>query len=155
MIGSKEVQEVRTYLANLQNDLCEQFSEEEGEAQFIKDSWDYKTGGGGCTRVLKEGAVIEQGGVNFSYILGENLPASGNDNFKNLQGYRFQAMGVSSVIHPRNPYVPTAHLNVRFFLAEKDNCQPVWWFGGGFDLTPYYPFESDCIDWHRTAKKSL
>lgn len=154
MVSRENIEAVRHYLLALQADLCRQFCEEDGRGHFITDNWTREEGGGGCTRVLSEGAVIEKGGVNFSHVFGENLPVSGNDGFQKLQGYRFQAMGVSVVIHPKNPYVPTTHANVRFFLAEKENCAPVWWFGGGFDLTPYYPFEHDCIEWHNTAKKA-
>src|SRR5690554_7972355 len=108
--------------------------------------------GGGRTRVISDGAVIEKGGVNFSHVYGVQLPASATANRPELAGRSFQAMGVSLVIHPHNPYVPTSHANVRMFVAEKEGEDPVWWFGGGFDLTPFYPFEEDVIHWHQTGK---
>ena len=108
-------------------------------------------GGGGRSRVLENGAVIEKGGVNFSHVFGEQLPPSATEARPELAGRSFQAMGVSLVIHPKNPF-PTIHANVRFFVAEKEGEAPVWWFGGGFDLTPYYGFEEDVVHWHQTAK---
>ncbi|MCB1805808.1 MAG: oxygen-dependent coproporphyrinogen oxidase, partial [Candidatus Competibacteraceae bacterium] len=108
--------------------------------------------GGGRTRVLSNGEVFEQAGINFSHVQGAQLPPAATASRPELAGRRFQAMGVSLVIHPHNPYIPTSHANVRFFVAEHDELAPVWWFGGGFDLTPYYLFEEDCIHWHRTAK---
>lgn len=108
-------------------------------------------GGGGRTRVLRHGAVIEQGGVNFSHVYGDAMPASATAHRPELAGRRFEAMGVSLVIHPRNPYVPTSHANVRFFIAEKEGEEPIWWFGGGFDLTPFYPFEEDVRHWHQVS----
>ncbi|NDG88415.1 MAG: oxygen-dependent coproporphyrinogen oxidase, partial [Gammaproteobacteria bacterium] len=122
---------------------------------FEEDQWTYDSGiGGGRTRVLAGGSVIEQGGVNFSHVIGKALPASATAHRTDLAGRGFQALGVSLVIHPRNPYVPTSHANVRFFLAEKENEPPVWWFGGGFDLTPYYPFEEDAVSWHQSAREA-
>ncbi len=154
MISLEQIGSVKAYLLKLQSELCAQLSEEDGQATFVVDDWERSEGGGGSTRVLTDGGVIEQGGVNFSHIFGSSLPASGNDSLQPLQGYAFQAMGVSAVIHPHNPYVPTAHANVRFFVAEKKNCPTVWWFGGGFDLTPFYPFKEDCIHWHQIAKQA-
>jgi len=126
---------------------------EDGKADFIIDKWQRTAGGGGgITRVLTDGAVFEQAGVNFSHVFGQTLPPSATAQRPELAGRSWQALGVSLVIHPHNPYVPTSHMNVRCFIAEKVGEEPVWWFGGGFDLTPYYGFEEDCAHWHRTAK---
>jgi coproporphyrinogen III oxidase len=143
---------VKAYLLALQDDICSQLEAEDGSASFAEDAWDRPGGGGGRTRVISNGAVFEQGGVNFSHVFGDKLPPSATAQRPELAGRSFQAMGVSLVIHPHNPMVPTSHANVRFFIAEKEGEEPVWWFGGGFDLTPYYGFEQDCIDWHSTAK---
>ena len=109
-------------------------------------------GGGGLTRVLAEGAVFEKAGVNYYRVSGASLPPSASAHRPELAGRGFSALGVSLVIHPLNPYVPTSHMNVRFFMAEREGAEPVWWFGGGYDLTPYYPYEEDCRHWHRTAQ---
>ncbi|MDX1804207.1 MAG: oxygen-dependent coproporphyrinogen oxidase [Alcanivorax sp.] len=143
---------VKAYLLELQDRICEQLAEEDGEGRFEEDSWTREQGGGGRSRVLVEGAVIEKGGVNFSHVFGDTLPPSATAARPELAGRSFQAMGVSLVIHPRNPYVPTSHANVRFFIAEKEGEPPVWWFGGGFDLTPYYGFDEDVVHWHRSAR---
>ncbi len=143
---------VKDYLLNLQEDICTQLEEEDGTARFIEDSWTRESGGGGRTRVTTDGALIEQGGVNFSHVYGDKMPPSATAARPELAGRNSQAVGVSLVIHPNNPYIPTSHANVRFFIAEKEGEEPVWWFGGGFDLTPYYGFEEDCIHWHQTAK---
>lgn len=143
---------VKQYLLALQDDICNQLAEEDGGATFTEENWDREQGGGGRTRVMANGAVIEKGGVNFSHVFGDQLPASATANRPELAGRSFQAMGVSLVIHPHNPYVPTSHANVRFFVAEKEGEEPVWWFGGGFDLTPYYGNEDDVRFWHQTAK---
>ena len=143
---------VKAYLLDLQDGICEALAEEDGGAGFREDSWEREQGGGGRSRVLEKGAVIEKGGVNFSHVFGSELPPSATAARPELAGRSFQAMGVSLVIHPNNPYVPTSHANVRFFVAEKDGEAPVWWFGGGFDLTPYYGFEEDVVHWHQTAK---
>jgi len=147
-----DISAVKKYLLALQDDICEQLAAEDGGATFTEENWDREQGGGGRTRVLADGAVIEKGGVNFSHVFGDQLPASATANRPELAGRSFQAMGVSLVIHPKNPYVPTSHANVRFFVAEKEGEEPVWWFGGGFDLTPYYGFEEDVTFWHQTAK---
>ena len=147
-----DIAAVKAYLLALQDDICSQLAAEDGGATFMEDAWDRAGGGGGRTRVISNGAVFEQGGVNFSHVFGDKLPPSATVQRPELAGRSFQAMGVSLVIHPHNPLVPTSHANVRFFIAEKDGEEPVWWFGGGFDLTPYYGFEDDCIDWHSTAK---
>ena len=143
---------VKDYLLTLQDDICAQLEKEDGTAKFAEDSWTRESGGGGRTRVTTNGAVIEQGGVNFSHVYGDKMPPSATAARPELAGRNFQAVGVSLVIHPNNPYIPTSHANVRFFIAEKEGEAPVWWFGGGFDLTPYYGFEEDCVHWHQTAK---
>ena len=147
-----DIAAVKTYLLALQDTICSQLAAEDGGATFMEDAWDRPGGGGGRTRVISNGAVFEQGGVNFSHVFGDKLPPSATAQRPELAGRSFQALGVSLVIHPHNPLVPTSHANVRFFVAEKEGEEPVWWFGGGFDLTPYYGFEEDCINWHRTAK---
>ena len=148
------LQAVKDYLLGLQDRICEELAEEDGSATFREDSWDREQGGGGRSRVLENGAVIEKGGVNFSHVFGNQLPPSATAARPELAGRSFQAMGVSLVIHPKNPYVPTSHANVRFFVAEKEGEDPVWWFGGGFDLTPFYGFEEDVVHWHQTAKEA-
>jgi len=147
-------QAIRDYLLGLQANICQQLENEDGHVQFAQDHWQREEGGGGRSHVLTEGAVFEQAGVNFSEVFGKQLPASATAQRPELAGRAFQAMGVSLVIHPCNPYVPTSHMNVRFFIAEKDGEPPIWWFGGGFDLTPYYPFEEDVVHWHQTAKNA-
>ncbi len=153
-MNTPDLSAVERYLRGLQDRIGAALETEDGARRFQEDSWDRPEGGGGRTRVLAEGAVFEQAGVNFSHVLGRNLPPSATAQRPELAGRSFQAMGVSLVIHPRNPYVPTSHMNVRFFLAEKPGADPVWWFGGGFDLTPCYGFEEDCVHWHRTAKSA-
>ena len=142
---------VKHYLLALQDDICAQLTVVDG-GQFVEDSWQRAEGGGGRSRVLENGGVIEKGGVNFSHVFGTQLPPSATAHRPELAGRHWQAMGVSLVIHPRNPYAPTSHANVRFFIAEKEGEEPVWWFGGGFDLTPYYGNEEDVRSWHRTAR---
>lgn len=147
-----DIEAVKQYLLGLQDRICQRLEQEDGGAAFIEDAWQREGGGGGRTRVIANGAVIEKGGVNFSHVFGENLPPSATQSRPELAGRGFQAMGVSLVIHPHNPYVPTSHANVRLFVAEKAGEEPVWWFGGGYDLTPYYANEEDCIAWHETAR---
>ncbi len=142
---------VKAFLLQLQEQICAALTASDGAACFVEDSWDRAEGGGGRSRVLTKGAVFEQAGVNFSHVFGDKMPASATAHRPELAGRRFEAMGVSLVIHPNNPYVPTSHANVRFFIAEKDGEDPVWWFGGGFDLTPFYPFEEDVRHWHQVA----
>jgi coproporphyrinogen III oxidase len=149
-----DIAAVKAYLLDLQDRLCAALEAEDSAPRFREESWERAEGGGGRTRVLAEGAVFEQAGVNFSHVHGQHLPPSATAHRPELAGRSFQALGVSLVIHPRNPYVPTSHANVRFFIAEKKDSDPVWWFGGGFDLTPYYPFEEDAVHWHRTAKSA-
>lgn len=143
---------VRDYLMHLQDDICSQLVEEDGKAQFNEDTWEHQNGGGGRTRVISDGNVFEKGGVNFSHVQGFSMPESILANQPHLRDYHVEAMGVSLVIHPYNPYVPTSHANVRLFHATKEGCDSIWWFGGGFDLTPFYPFEEDCRYWHQVAK---
>ncbi len=148
------VDNVKKYLIQLQDQICSTLEIEDEQGKFHRDVWQREQGGGGITRVLAEGRIIEKGGINFSHVFGDKLPPSATAARPELAGRHFQALGVSLVIHPHNPYVPTTHANVRFFIAEKQNAPPVWWFGGGFDLTPYYGFTEDCIHWHRTAKQA-
>lgn len=144
-----DIESIKQYLLGLQTQICERLSAIDGKA-FQKDEWQREAGGGGISTVLEQGEVIEKGGVNFSHVMGDNLPPSASANRPEIAGRSFQALGVSLVIHPRNPYVPTSHMNVRFFIAEKENEAPIWWFGGGYDLTPYYGNEEDCRNWHQT-----
>jgi coproporphyrinogen III oxidase len=145
---------VKAYLLGLQDRICQGLAEEDGQTEFVEDSWQREQGGGGRTRLITKGGVFEKGGVNFSHVFGGQLPASASAVRPELAGRSFQAAGVSLVMHPTNPYVPTSHMNVRIFVAEKEGEEPVWWFGGGYDLTPYYGFEEDCIQWHETAKRT-
>jgi len=144
---------VREYLLDLQDRICSGLEAADGSASFGEDKWDRETGGSGRTRVI-QGDVLQKGGVAFSHVFGDSLPASASASRPELAGSSYQAMGVSLVIHPDNPFVPTSHANVRFFIAEKEGQEPVWWFGGGFDMTPYYGFVEDCIHWHQVAKKA-
>jgi coproporphyrinogen III oxidase len=153
-MSAPDIDAVREYLLTLQDNICKALEQLDGQAQFETDEWTRPEGGGGRTRVLAGGAVIEQGGVNFSEVSGAALPASATATRPELAGRSFKAMGVSLVIHPNNPYAPTSHANVRFFMAEKEGETPIWWFGGGYDLTPYYPEEEDVIHWHQTAKQA-
>ena len=143
--------EVERYLLDLQDRLCTALERADGGAAFREDRWQRAEGGGGRTRVLTEGAVLEQAGVNFSSVNGQQLPPAATAHRPELAGSAWTAQGVSVVVHPRNPYVPTTHLNVRFFEATKSNGDSAWWFGGGFDLTPFYPFDEDIAHWHRVA----
>jgi len=145
---------VKEYLLGLQDSICQALAEEDGGEGFIEDSWQRDAGGGGRSRVIEAGRVFEKAGINFSHVFGPGLPASATAHRPELAGRSFQAMGVSLVVHPHNPYVPTSHANVRFFIAEKEGAEPVWWFGGGFDLTPYYGFDEDVVHWHQTAKQA-
>ncbi|MBT3145575.1 oxygen-dependent coproporphyrinogen oxidase [Neptunomonas phycophila] len=145
---------VKAYLLSLQDSICDALAEADAKQVFVEDAWERPSGGGGRTRVISEGGIFEKGGVNFSHVFGESMPASATAHRPELAGRSFQAMGVSLVMHPRNPYIPTSHANVRFFIAEKEGEDPVWWFGGGFDLTPYYGNDEDCRHWHQTAKNA-
>ncbi|TXJ09260.1 MAG: oxygen-dependent coproporphyrinogen oxidase [Acinetobacter sp.] len=152
---SDDIQRVREFLLDLQARICAGLEQREqaggGNAEFIIDDWQRPEGGGGRSRVLQEGTVIEKGGVMFSHIDIKNLPASATARHPEIAGAKAQALGVSLVIHPKNPNVPTSHANVRLFVAEREGQPPIWWFGGGFDLTPFYPNDDDCIAWHQKA----
>ena len=148
------LEDVKAYLLGLQDQICEGLQRADGQAVFQEDAWLRPQGGGGRTRVIKDGAVFEKGGVNFSHVFGDQLPASATHARPELAGRNFQAMGVSLVMHPENPYIPTSHANVRFFMAEKEGAEPIWWFGGGYDLTPYYGFREDCQHWHQIAAQA-
>ncbi len=145
---------VERFLAGLQDGIVARLAALDGAA-FRRDAWQRPQGGGGLTCVLEDGALFERAGVGFSHVHGEGLPASASASRPELAGRSFQAMGVSLVLHPRNPYVPTVHMNVRFFAAEKSGAAPVWWFGGGMDLTPYYAWEEDVRHFHRTCRDAL
>lgn len=147
--GGDAADRVKLYLMGLQDRICDALAKVDGEQDFKQDNWER-----GRTRVLQDGAVFEKGGVGFSHVKGDTMPASATASRPHLAGRRWQAMGVSLVMHPRNPYVPTSHANVRFFIAEKDGEAPEWWFGGGYDLTPYYADVDDVRHWHRTASRA-
>ena len=171
MSTAPDLTAVRTYLLRLQDTLCSALEQEDGAAKFRTDEWTRPEGGGGRTRILADGAVFEKAGIAFSHVRGTQLPPSATEHRPELAGKVWEALGVSLVVHPRNPYVPTSHANVRFFIsghAEDSGAwnlnvgasvaapaAPVWWFGGGFDLTPYYGFENDAVHWHRTARDVL
>lgn len=142
---------VRKYLTQLQDNICAALEKEDASGQFREDKWDRLKGGGGRSRVLEGGVVFEKAGINFSDVSDTSLPPSATAQRPQLAGVPYRAMGVSLVCHPLNPYVPTTHMNVRFFYAEPASCAPIWWFGGGFDLTPYYGYENDAVHWHQTA----
>jgi coproporphyrinogen III oxidase len=145
---------VKTYLLSLQDRICSAIETEDGSGCFEEESWERPEGGGGRSRVMSEGAVFEQAGVGFSHVHGPGLPPSATAQRPELAGRSFEALGVSLVFHPWNPYIPTTHMNVRYFVAEKPGHEPVWWFGGGFDLTPYYGFEEDAVHWHMVAREA-
>ena len=146
----KNSQSVRNYFLELQNRITEKLQEEE-TVSFIEDQWNRDEGGGGQSRILENGEIFEKAGINFSDVQGKHLPASATDKRPNLENASFRAIGISLVFHPRNPFVPTCHMNLRHFSVLKDGEEITWWFGGGYDLTPYYGFEEDAIHWHRTA----
>ena len=145
---------VRDWLKNLQNALTQQVEALDGRATFRHDPWQRDAGGGGESRVLSDGAIFEQAGIGFSHVSGDQLPPSASAARPQLAGKTWQAMGVSLVFHPRNPYVPTTHMNIRFFQAG-DGDDSVWWFGGGYDLTPYYLFDDDARMWHSVARDAV
>lgn len=146
--------QVNEYLVELQNKICTTLAAEDGKGEFHEDTWRRSQGGGGRSRILRNGQVFEQAGINYSQVFGDGLPPSATMHRPELAGRSFEAVGVSLVIHPKNPYIPTSHANVRFFIAHKQGEDSIWWFGGGFDLTPYYGFEEDATHWHQTAKKA-
>ncbi len=146
------IQEVISCFENLQDRITDSLEAEEAKSCFLDDAWKHKNGGGGRSRVMEGGAIFEKAGVNFSHVKGDALPASASEERQEIAGKPFEACGVSLVVHPLNPYVPTSHMNVRFFVADPQSEHPVWWFGGGYDLTPYYGFDEDCKHWHQTAK---
>ena len=146
---------VYNYLTNFHDTLCLQLEELDGGATFLNDAWSRPEGGGGLTRIMTDGELFEKAGVAFSRVSGTTLPPSASAHRPELAGRDWEAMGVSLVLHPHNPYVPTTHANIRFFRANKEGEAPVWWFGGGFDLTPYYGFEEDCVHWHQTARDAV
>jgi coproporphyrinogen III oxidase len=152
MSNTVDREAVRAYLTGLQATICNALEGVDGSARFRRDGWQRAEGGGGESRVLEDGALLEKGGVGFSHVRGAHMPPSATQSRPELAGAAFEAMGVSLVFHPRNPYVPTTHMNVRLFVADPPGRDPVWWFGGGFDLTPYYPFEEDARDWHEVAR---
>ncbi|MET1218604.1 MAG: oxygen-dependent coproporphyrinogen oxidase [Glaciecola sp.] len=154
VVGQAQIEAVKEFLLKLQDNICQTLELSDGKGAFIEDLWEREQGGGGRTRVMTQGAVIEQGGVNFSHVFGDQMPASATAARPELAGRQFQAMGVSLVIHPHNPYIPTSHANVRFFIATKEGEDPIWWFGGGFDLTPFFPFKEDVVHWHTVAKQA-
>ena len=149
------IEQVEKYLLNLQNDICEEFGGLDTKSSFDKDVWEREDGrGSGITRVITNGSLFEKGGVNFSIISGDKMPKSATELRPELAGRNYTALGISLVLHPENPFIPTTHANVRFFIAENEEEEPLWWFGGGFDLTPYYGFEEDAIHWHKIANKA-
>lgn len=149
-----DVDAVKNYLLSLQDRICERLEALDGKSRFVEETWQREEGGGGRSRVITEGAVFEKGGVNFSHVMGDRLPPSASASRPELAGASWQAMGVSLVMHPANPYVPTSHANVRFFIASPPEGEPVWWFGGGYDLTPFYGFAEDCRHWHQVAESA-
>ena len=150
----EDISSVKVFLQKLQSEICKGLEGLDGSAKFRTDQWDRKGGGSGITRIISDGDVLEKAGVNFSHVFGKSMPASATVDRPELAGRAFQAMGVSLVVHPRNPHVPTSHANFRLFVAEKEGAESVWWFGGGYDLTPYYGYEEDCRHWHQTAKQA-
>lgn len=150
-ITDEKIEGVKSYLLNLQSNIISMICKYE-DHEFYKDKWSREEGGGGITCILQGGETFDKVGVNFSDIAGESLPSAATNLRPELKGRKYQAMGVSVVCHPKNPHMPTTHLNVRLFIASLDNNAPIWWFGGGFDMTPYYGYEEDAIHWHKTAK---
>lgn len=154
LLPGNAVDQIKNYLLSLQQSICGVLEELDGKEKFKADHWEKPLGGGGVSCVLEKGNVFSKAGVNFSHVFGTELPPSASLHRQELAGRSFQALGLSLVIHPENPFVPTTHANVRFFVAEQENNPSVWWFGGGFDLTPYYGFHEDCQHWHRTAESA-
>ncbi len=155
MSSALPLAELRSFLLSLQDSICAGLEAEDGTGRFARDAWQRSEGGGGLSCILSDGAVFEKAGVAFSHVRGQTLPPSATAHRPELAGQPWEALGVSLVIHPRNPYVPTSHANIRFFVAGAETEKPVWWFGGGFDLTPYYGFTEDVVHWHRTAANAV
>ena len=153
MSATPDINLVIAYLRNLHDRISDQLEALDGQ-RFRRDAWQRPEGGGGESRVLSDGSIFEQAGINFSHVVGNQLPPSATAARPELSGASWAATGISLVFHPRNPYIPTTHANVRFFLAEKPGMEPVWWFGGGFDLTPFYPFDADIVHWHQVAQQA-
>ena len=151
MPDATDVAAVKDYLMGLQDRICAALEAADGRASFQEEVWERPGGGGGRSRIIENGGMLEKGGVGFSHVHGDSMPSSATAQRPELAGRSFQAMGVSLVMHPNNPHIPTSHANVRFFVAEMPGADPVWWFGGGFDLTPYYGHEEDCVHWHQVA----
>ncbi|MEQ8288409.1 MAG: oxygen-dependent coproporphyrinogen oxidase [Gammaproteobacteria bacterium] len=149
-----EIEKVKQYLLGLQDRICDALTDMDQGLQKTEDEWERPGGGGGRSRVMRNGNIFEQGGINFSHVHGDSLPPSATAHRPELAGRSFEALGDSLVFHPLNPYVPTTHMNIRFFAAEKEGEEPIWWFGGGFDLTPYYGFTEDAKHWHETAQQA-
>jgi coproporphyrinogen III oxidase len=154
ILPADAITQVEIYLLGLQNQLCTRLEALDYQGHFIEDVWTRAEGGGGVSRVLEKGRLFEKAGINFSHVIGHQLPPSAVQNRPELAGCTYHALGVSLVFHPDNPYIPTTHANVRFFVANHPDKPPYWWFGGGFDLTPYYGFREDCQHWHRTAHEA-
>ena len=149
------IEQIKKYLLDLQVDICEEFGKLDSISNFDTDIWKRDDGrGSGITRVISDGSLFEKGGVNYSIISGDKMPKSATALRPDLEGRNYTALGLSLVLHPDNPYIPTTHANLRFFIAEEAGKDPIWWFGGGFDLTPYYGFDEDAIHWHQTAKNA-
>ena len=146
-----EIKSVIEYLLNLQKKITENIENIDDQAKFSSDKWERDEGGGGESKILRNGKIFEQAGVNFSHVRGKSLPPSAIKTRPDLVDKEYEATGLSLVIHPQNPFVPTTHANLRFFSAQDRGNEPVWWFGGGFDLTPYYPFYDDVVFWHKNA----
>ena len=147
-----DITKIKKFLIELQNSICHELSEEDVKGTFVSDRWQNAALGYGTTRIISNGYVFEKGGVNFSHIIGTTLPPSATEKRPQLAGRQFEVLGVSIVIHPVNPYVPTSHANFRYFTTTNQHEEQVWWFGGGFDLTPTYGFTEDCVHWHQCAK---
>jgi len=145
---------VKQYLLQFRDDFCNMLQTEDNSVQRYTDDWNRPEGGGGTTIAYEQGDLIEKAGVNFSHVTGAKLPASASAARPELAGLHFDAMGVSIIVHPKNPFAPTCHANLRLFATETDSNQPIWWFGGGFDLTPFYGFDEDCKHWHQHAKSA-
>lgn len=152
-MDKQQLAQMKHKFLDLQTHLCQTLENIDDSSSFQTDTWQRNEGGGGVSRVLEQGGVFEQAGVNFSHVFGDALPASASAQRPEIAGAAFDAMGVSLVIHPKNPYVPTTHANIRVFVAYPKDQAPIWWFGGGFDLTPFYPFAVDCTHWHQVAKQ--